>query len=85
MTKGGTQQTLIHTGISKEDIYLPLREQKAHVERVLSRLAKLREMPCGTAAAMGMWQEKIDDQLEFYCRLAHQVETSRFPGEREPG
>lgn len=55
-----------------------------HVERVLARLAKLRQMSCGTATRM--WQEKIDYQMEFYRRLGHQVETSTWPGEtgRQP-
>ena len=60
---------------------LPLREQKAHVERVRQRLTKLRQLPCGTTTATRMWQEKIDYQLEFYRRLGHQTETSTWPGE----
>lgn len=72
----------LYEGLQNVDyMNLPLREQKAHVERVRQRLAELRQMPCGTATATRMWQEKIDYQLEFYCRLGHQVEISTWPGE----
>lgn len=67
----------LYEGLQNVDyMNLPLPEQKAHVERALERLAKLREMPCGTLTATRLWQEKIDYQLEFYRRLGHQVETS---------
>ena len=76
----------LYEGLQNVDyMNLPLGEQRDHVQRMLSRLAKLREMPCGTATAQRMWQEKIDYQLEFYRRLAHQAETSLWSGEREPG
>lgn len=72
----------LYEGLQNVDyMNLPLREQKAHVERVRQRLAELRQMPCGTATATRMWQEKIDYQLEFYRRLGHQVEISTWPGE----
>ena len=55
---------------------IPLKEQKALVDKALSRLPKLRELPCGTKTGEALWKEKVDYQIGFYQRLLHQVETS---------
>ena len=55
---------------------IPLKEQKAFVDKALSRLPKLRELPCGTKTGEALWKEKVDYQIGFYQRLLHQIETS---------
>ena len=62
---------------------LPLEQQREAVEKALSRLPALREMPCGTKTGEALWKEKIDYQIGFYQRLLHQIETSR--GFCDPG
>lgn len=56
---------------------LSLEQQREHVEKVLRRLPKLRELPCGTKTGETLWKEKLDYQIGFYERLLHQLETSR--------
>ena len=62
---------------------LSLEEQQAYIQKALSRLPTLREMPCGTGTGEALWKEKIDYQIGFHQRLLHQIETSR--GFCDPG
>lgn len=55
---------------------LSLADQKAYLKEKISRLERLRDVPCGTAAGTALWQEKIDYQLAFHRRLQKQAEWS---------
>lgn len=67
----------LYEGLQDRDYRnLPLEEQRAYVERVLTRLPALRELPCGTKTGEALWKERIDYQIGFYRRLLRQIETS---------
>lgn len=55
---------------------LPPAEQRLWVEKRISRLNQLREMPCGTPTGQRLWQEKTDYQLGFFQKLLAQIRNS---------
>ena len=52
-------------------------EKQEYVEKRLSRLQKLREVPVGTKTAGEMWKSKIDFYGEFLQKLNDQLKHSR--------
>ncbi len=55
---------------------MSLSEKQAHVESMLSRLDKLRQMPLGTETGTQMWQEKLAYYIGFYQKLYDQIAIS---------
>lgn len=55
---------------------LPYEEQLKHVDGVLERLNKYKEMKFATKTGTTMWVEKITFQIQFYERLRSQLESS---------
>ena len=68
----------IHEALSR-DAFLEkgLDEKCEYVEKRLSRLRQLAEMPVGTETAGAMWKERIAFYEMFYGRLAKQLACSR--------
>ncbi len=65
-------ESLEYEGFSK----LSLEDKRIRTERILSRLAQLRDMPMATGTARALWRERIDFNVEFYKRLQRQLLVS---------
>ena len=52
-------------------------EQQEYVEKRISRLRELREMPAATKTADELWKSRIDYYIVFFHKLADQLERSR--------
>lgn len=67
----------IHEALCKDGFLdMGLEEQAAYVEKRLSRLQALMDMPLGTRTAEALWRGRLTFQLAFYDRLAHQLADS---------
>ena len=55
---------------------MSLSEKHTHVESMLARLDKLREMQLGTKTATQMWQETLTYYIGFYQKLRDQIAIS---------
>lgn len=55
---------------------LPLEEKRAHAEKTLTSLARLRDMKMATPTAAALWRERLDLYTAFYGRLRAQIENS---------
>ena len=55
---------------------MTLSDRKAHVEKVLSKLAKYKNEPFSTQYGKGLWVEKIEYQIGFYEKLRRQINMS---------
>ena len=51
-------------------------EKLEYVKTRLARLEKCRELPMGTRTAEELWQERIGFYMEFFRKLAAQLESS---------
>lgn len=65
----------IHEVLSR-DSFLEMRyeEKTAYLEKRLSGLRKLREMPCGTKTADELWRSRLDFYITFIQKLADQMQ-----------
>lgn len=55
---------------------LPYAEQLRSVTEHLSKLEKYRALEFATKTATELWRDKIDFQIQFFTRLASQLEAS---------
>ena len=55
---------------------MTLDEKNAHTDKVLEKLAKLKEEPFSTQTGKYMWIEKLDYQIGFYEKLRRQIKMS---------
>ncbi len=53
------------------------KEQLEYVEKRISRLHELREMPTATKTADEMWKSRIDFFIVFFEKLLNQLKQSR--------
>lgn len=68
----------LYEGLQNIDyMNLPIADQKAHVDKMLSRLPKLRELKLETNTSQKMWEDKIDFMIEFYNKLNNQIINSK--------
>ena len=67
----------IHEGLCCEGfLEMPFAEKRAFVEKRLSRLRQLPEMPMGTKTAEAVWKERVGFYITFYEKLAAQLNCS---------
>ena len=52
-------------------------EKQEYVEKRLSRMYELREMPAGTKTAGEMWKSRVDFYIEFFRKLDDQLKQSQ--------
>lgn len=55
---------------------LPLEEKRETVDRMLLRLAELRDMPLGSATAKHLWLQRLEFYSTFYGKLQNQLQRS---------
>ena len=55
---------------------MPLAEKRDHVNSILDKLTRYKEMKLGTETAKMLWIERLDYQLGFYKKLKAQLENS---------
>ena len=52
---------------------MPLEEKQNHVNSIIDKLSRYKEMKLGTETAKKLWIERLDYQLGFYDRLKAQL------------
>ncbi len=68
----------LYEGLQNIDyMNLSIAEQKAYVDKIISKLPKLRSLKFETKTSQKMWEERIDFMSEFYNRLNNQIENSK--------
>lgn len=65
-------ETLVHDGFLEK----PLEEKRDYVEKRLSRLRELMDIPLGTKTAKAMWRSRLAFYVEFYEKLFAQLAAS---------
>ena len=65
-------ETLEDAGYSK----MTMEQKRAHTDKMLGKLEEFLEMQFATAAATQLWQQRIQFYLDFYRRLAAQLDMS---------
>lgn len=55
---------------------MPLSEKQDHVNSILDKLTRYKEMKLGTETAKELWTERLDYQLGFYEKLKAQLKNS---------
>ncbi|MBR5717806.1 MAG: HD domain-containing protein [Clostridia bacterium] len=69
----------IHEGLSRDSFLQMSNEEKnEYLEKRLSRLRELREMPFGTKTADELWKSRLDFYIAFFQKLLDQLERSKF-------
>ena len=66
-------ETLEDAGYSK----MTIEQKRTHTNRMLGKLEEFLKMQFATAAATQLWQQRIQFYLDFYRRLASQLDMSR--------
>jgi uncharacterized protein len=68
----------IHEGLNRDSFLAMSYEEKTeYLEKRLSRLRELRELPFGTKTADVLWKSRLDFFIVFYQKLADQLERSK--------
>ncbi len=57
---------------------MSLEEKHEHINRVLERLEKYKNLDFATETGKAMWLEKLDFQIVFYKKLLAQIENSEL-------
>lgn len=69
----------IHEGLSRDSfLQMSYEEKNEYLEKRLSRLRELREMPFGTKTADELWKSRLDFYIAFFQKLLDQLERSKF-------
>ncbi|MBQ6431577.1 MAG: HD domain-containing protein [Oscillospiraceae bacterium] len=66
-------ETLVHDGFLEK----PLDDKREYVEKRLSRLRELIDLPLSTKTAEELWRSRLAFYIDFYEKLAAQIACSK--------